>query len=167
MIRVEYTRCPKTVDGIHVWSRAMSYSRYRCSACDIDRAGATSTSPPPPPTLQEHASTVDRLTAFKVGDLVSQPRMTPTNEYAAHWLRQEVQIEVTQVESNQLTAKVTALGDFFSTLRPGMSHGFVLGETLVLARGAQDDTWKIKTPRERPWHVLSCRDGEKTFEHYR
>ena len=95
-----------------------------------------------------------------------------------HYLRQEVQIEITSVEHYEdvaavarITARVTVLGDFFSSARltgeHSTSHGFVLGETLTLRRGGGEDSWVVDKPPNRPWHVLSCLDGVKTFEHYR
>jgi len=118
------------------------------------------------------------VTAFKVRDLVGQPRLDSTSESPPgfnlqRYLRQEVQIEILSVEPDRITAKVTVLGDFFSSERLNggphgtSSFGFVLGETLTLTPGGGEDSWKIEEPRGRPWHILSCRDGNKTFEHYR
>ncbi len=107
------------------------------------------------------------MTVFNVHDLVGQKGIEPSADVYAAYVRQEVQIEITGVTTDRITAKVTALGDFFSAVRLGVGHGFVLGESLELTRGGGEDSWTIEEPRNRPWHVLSCHDGKKTFEHYR
>ncbi len=113
------------------------------------------------------------MSAFSVGDLVGQTRVDPALDPPGftyqRYLRQEVQIEITSVQTDSITAKVTVLGDFFSARRLDSAHdqGFVLGETLTLRRGGGEDSWVVDKPPNRPWHVLSCRDGKKTFEHYR
>jgi hypothetical protein len=140
-------------------------------------------------------------TAFKVGDLVGSisrcrgRNPDPPGFDWEHYLRQEVQIEILTVEPARITARVTVLGDFFSSLRldgtRGASQGFVLGEALTLRpaeavdvrvaqrlalrrddlvarlRGGSSDNWVVDKPPNRPWHSLSCQDGVKTFEHYR
>lgn len=97
-------------------------------------------------------------TGFKVGDVVGQS----TGDGA-------VQIELTEVSNDSITAKVIVLGDFYSTAHLTGSHntsqGFVLGETLVFWR-EWADRWNIDRPNS-PWHELCCSNGIKTFEHYR
>lgn len=104
-------------------------------------------------------------TAFKVGDRVGQADGDTA-----------VQIEVISIyDRSYLTAKVIALGNFFSSERIKQnehgtgSSGFILDEVLLLrGRVASGiDEWIITKPNDRPWHTLACRDGKKTFEHYR
>jgi hypothetical protein len=100
-------------------------------------------------------------TPFIVGDVVSDGH--PSNSSS-------VDITVSEILDNgDLKAKVTGLGRFYSNERN--ADGFSLGEDLYLKRMEDASVgrvwWIISKPENRPWHILSVRDGNKIFEHYR
>jgi hypothetical protein len=92
----------------------------------------------------------------------------------------DVRIEILSIDLDPqracIAAKVIELGYFYSAHR--LMGGYILGETIMLYPSgtillrpclpdARPEEWVVSQPSDRPWHVLSCIDGVKAFEHYR
>jgi hypothetical protein len=82
----------------------------------------------------------------------------------------QIRIDALEEGGERIVATVTACGDFFSARRltgaHSTSHGFVVGEVVVLERKDRP-AWVVIKPSNRPWHVLQERGDSLIFEHYR
>lgn len=98
---------------------------------------------------------------MKVGDLAG---------YVEGDVAVQIRIDALEDGGERVIATVMVCGDFFSAKRltgaRSTSHGYVVGETIVLERKDRP-AWVLIQPSNRPWHVLQERDGALIFEHYR
>ena len=104
---------------------------------------------------------------FSIGDIVGKCDDAETVRRNLH--DETVQIKIISVlENNIIVAEVIKLGGFYGARRLTGAHntseGFVLNEILTLVPNGNQNSWIIQDPRNRPWHILCCRDGVKSFE---
>lgn len=102
---------------------------------------------------EEGADMVTGWVHFEVGDRVGDAR--------------SVLVEITNVSTRGIAAKVLAVGKAFDQERLtgeyGTSEGFAAGETLIFG----PDGGAILEPRGRPnFQLLVLGGGDKVFEHY-
>jgi hypothetical protein len=106
---------------------------------------------------------------FSIGDIVGKCDDAKTMRRNGRLHDETVQIKILVIlENNIIVAEVIKLGDFYSANRLTGAHntskGFVLNEILTLVPNGNQNSWIIQDPRNRPWHILCCRDGVKSFE---